>query len=171
MNKNKSNKVLCIDPGPSSSGYVLLDVNSWKIIDSGTADWDTLCDYVKNYDLVGVAVEKIIMYHGITNNTYVIPTAFECGRIYQICQEKKIDYREKERIGIIESIVGHSCRGKGNTTSKAQMQQEVQKILKLNSPVRPQHANDALCAGLVLWEHPYVKKQIKKLEQSKKGKK
>lgn len=166
MSKENKN-IFCIDPGPSSSGYCILDINSWEVIDKGTADWDTLCDYITNYDLVGVAVEQIIMYHGITNNKYVIPAAFQCGRVYQICQQRNIEYREKERIGIIESILGHSARGKGNTTSKSQMQIEVQKILKTEQPIRPQHANDALCAGLVLWEHPLVKRQIKKLQQSK----
>lgn len=167
-----SKQILCVDPGPQSSGYAILDIDNWEVVDHGTADWDTLCDYTTNYDIVGVAVEKIIMYvfpgKASPNNKNVVFTAFQTGRLFQICQQRDLQYRELVRIDIIERILGKSARGKGNTTTKAQMQDEIKKLLDLDQAIRPQHANDAVCAGVVLWEHPYVKKQIKKLEKGKK---
>lgn len=148
-------KILCVDPGPERSGFAVLDTDSWEIGEHGTADWDDLLSYV--VEVQGFAVEKAVMYTfpgGKVNNKQVGMTIFQTGRLYQVAQIYGKEYREEIRSEIIRGLTGKRPGGKNNKTTKADMQQVVQDLLNLEKFVRPQHANDALCAGLYLWKHP-----------------
>jgi Holliday junction resolvasome RuvABC endonuclease subunit len=152
-------KVLCVDPGPTSSGWASLDVDSWEVLDSGTADWDELITKVRSGEFGGVAVEQAIMYtlggKSAPNNKTVVEIVFHVGRIYQVAKDCEVEFRQKIRSDIIRDLTGKKPSGKGNRVSKTDMQNAVQSILNLTTPIRPQHANDAVCAGLALWGHPH----------------
>ena len=170
-------KVLCVDPGPTSSGWASLDVDSWEVLDSGTADWDELIAKVRSGEFGGVAVEQAIMYtlggKASPNNKTVVETVFQVGRLFQVAKEYDIEFRQKIRSDIIRDLTGKKPSGKGNKVSKTDMQNAVRDILQLTDPIRPQHANDAVCAGLALWSHPHcteVKVEAAAIRKGKPGK-
>lgn len=165
-----SKKILAVDPGPMSSGYAIIDIDTWEIEDHGTADWDALIDIAEemaNNGGVGVAVEKIIMYTFYNksksngpqiNNKQVLESAFQTGRLYQAAKDLELEYRDETRSRIIKLITGWNTQGKGNKVTKNDMQIYVQDVLELEKIIQPQHANDAVCAGLALYNHPITKK-------------
>lgn len=154
-------KILCVDPGPDSCGFAIINTDSWVVTDYGQGGWDYLINLLDQGQFDGVAVEEMISYRGVYNTKTVIGTAFQLGRLFQVVHELKIDFRQASRKTIIKHLTGKSVYGtkkglKAITVSKTDMQVAVQKILNLDKPIRPQHANDAVCAGLALWHHPAV---------------
>lgn len=154
--------ILSIDPGPHLSGYALIDETKWIVTKHGVASWDDLITMLldKSLKISGIAMEKIILYSFAKGaarvNNSLLDTVFQCGRLYQKAVENSVSYRADTRANIIKGLTGLSPHGKGNKVSKKDMQDAVQKILKLQKPISPQHANDAVCAGLFLFDHPLV---------------
>jgi hypothetical protein len=161
-------RILCLDPGPERTGWCVLDVDDWKVVQTGHADWETVLDMLRRADFAGVAAEAIVMYTfpgASPNNRLVLATNFQLGRVFQVCRDLGVEYRQETRARIIRQLTGLFVYGtktddegarKCVSVSKADMQATVQQLLGLSAPIRPQHANDACCAGLVLWGHPRV---------------
>lgn len=145
-----SNKkvVLGLDPGPDKTGWALYNEELETVIKTGHDDWDTIRSILTSHTcfLKAVCVEQIIIHYGIPANQNLPATAENVGRIQQLCADNNIDFHQFPRIKIMEKVYMRPKRGM--KISKKKMQEVVQDKLGLDKPVRPQHANDALCAIL-----------------------
>ena len=60
-------RILCLDPGPERTGWCVLDVDDWKVVQTGHADWETVLDMLRRADgddIIGIAVAPIPI-HGL----------------------------------------------------------------------------------------------------------
>ena len=134
-------RILCLDPGPERTGWCVLDVDDWKVVQTGHADWETVLDMLLRADFAGVAAEAIVMYTfpgASPNNRLVLATNFQLGRVFQVCRDLGVEYRQETRARIIRQLTGLFVYGtktddegarKCVSVSKADMQATVQQLL------------------------------------------
>ena len=152
----KPSLIVCLDPGTYKCGYVeylpdgelhfgAISHLSWSKVRAN------IQSLVKTYSDMVVCSEEMIFYSHLPGSAKIMPTTMkEIGRIIQICDDHDIPFKEMIRKDIIEKLTGEKVTRK-KKVSKTDMQDCVQKLLKLDKPIRPQHANDALCVGLAFY--------------------
>jgi len=151
---SKRNLIIGLDPGTTKSGWAIYDPDAETVIDTGHDAWADVRDKIKLYagKARAVVVEQVIIHHGVPGQSkYIMDTAHEVGRIQQICEDNGIIYSQLPRIDICERVTGRRPT-RGHKVSKKDMQDAVQKKLKVDKPIRPQHANDAV--AVILAEYP-----------------
>ena len=152
----KPELIICLDPGTYKCGYVEYFPNGeLRFGTIGHFPWgkvrDNIQELAKTYSKTVVCSEEMIFYSHLPGSAKIMPTTMkEVGRIIQVCDDLNIPFMEMIRKDIIEGLTGEKVTRK-NKVSKTDMQDCVKKLLKLAKPIRPQHANDALCAGLAFY--------------------
>ena len=149
--------VLGLDPGPTETGWCVLAVRPGEVpavLEHGHDLNDKVADMIRRgrRRFVLVAVEGVVAFGGRANGA-LLRTAQAIGRFKEA--GRGIAFQEMNRRAVMIHLTGIAT-GPGAKVSKADMQATVQQLLGLSAPIRPQHANDACCAGLVLWGHPRV---------------
>lgn len=133
-------------------GWAVYDTNTEQVVGAGHDDWPSLRTRIKmqRSKLKAVCVEQVIMHMGLPPSRLIITTAIEVGRIQELCDIINIPYNQLPRIDICEKVSGIRPK-RGVKVTKTDMQKAVQKLLNAPKPVRPQHANDAVCAILAFY--------------------
>lgn len=149
---SKRNLIIGIDPGTDKAGWAIYNVDTEQVIDIGHDSWLSLRIQIKMQQskLKAVCVEQVIMHMGLPPSRLIITTAAEVGRIQQLCEGLNISYNQLPRIDICERVSGTRPK-RGVKVTKKDMQKAVQKLLNVPKFVRPQHANDAVCAILAFY--------------------
>ena len=166
MIKINKNSVIAIgiDPGPIKSGWAIYDLDNEVVIASGHDDWKTIREMIIQYatdgfyHLLAVCMEQIIMHGGVPPSKNILQTSQHTGRIKQICATQSLIYNELPRIDICELVSGIRPK-RGTKVTKTDMQEAAQELLKAPKILRPQHANDALCAILAHYPPGYMIKK------------
>jgi Holliday junction resolvasome RuvABC endonuclease subunit len=152
------NLILGIDPGLYIAGYSVVDTDTWHVQEHGKTDWSYIRNILRSLSITGVALESIVVYiHTRKGGMDIKPITGICehiGRIKQICDDKDIECKTFTRAQIIEGLTGQPPTRK-NRVSKAHMQTVVQEILNLEKVIRPQDANDSVCAILAGYHQDY----------------
>ena len=143
------NLIVGLDPGPKKCGWVLYDYDNELVMKSGHDEWYDVREMIHHHlgSLKSICVEQVIMHMGLPPSRLIIDTAVAVGRIQQICEDNDVLYHQLPRIDICERVSGKRPK-RGVKVTKADMQVAVQSLLGIPKPIRPQHANDALCAIL-----------------------
>jgi hypothetical protein len=113
-------------------------------------------------DLVLVAAEGLRPYTraGVPGGSKVLlATSFQMGRVAQEAARAKVPYFDLPRRDVIRELTG-VYPAFGRPVSKAAMQEVAREILERDEPIRPQHSNDAVCAGLAI---------VRRLEAAQEG--
>ena len=150
-------KVLCLDPGPTAFGWAVLEVRPGAVPTFLGGGHDLVDDVLATLralrsDLVLVAAEGLRPYTraGVPGGSKVLlATAFQMGRVAQEAARAKVPYFDLPRRDVIFELAG-VFPAFGRPVSKAAMQEVAREILERDEPIRPQHANDAVCAGLAI---------------------
>jgi len=149
-------QVLGIDPGPTKSGYALLDftIKSAPIwVDAGTSeDVGALLDttYEAGPNML-VVVEQPRAVHNPMANVQVMRTAWAAGEIYGYARAKGFNVLA---VGVNEwriAFVGHSRAG-DNADHKVEA--ELRRHVREMPPRSSSHARDAAgvaCIGARMW--------------------
>lgn len=155
-------RALCIDPGPTECGVAVLEYyfngGEIRVAWAGKMPWKDICTLIIDGPMQkfnAVMMEDLVPAHGnqMVASKYLVETAIGMGRVIQECDRCGIQYGRLSRRMIIKTLRGKAPSPK-NKVSKADMQETVRLILGLDKPIRPQHANDAVCAGLAQLGHP-----------------
>lgn len=150
-------KVLCVDPGPTAFGWAVLEFRPGSVPVCLGGGHDEIRDVLAllrtlKGDLALVAAEGLLPYSraGVPSGSKALMgTAFAMGRLAQEAARAKVPYADLPRRDVIRELTG-CFPAPGRPVSKAQMQEVVRDLLGLSEPIRPQHANDAACAGLAI---------------------
>jgi Holliday junction resolvasome RuvABC endonuclease subunit len=149
--------VVGIDPGPSLCGWCILEyAAAWdvpRVLGGGHCGIDDLAKVIRSQrkSVALVACEGLMPYGNAApgGSRAIQGTAFAMGRLAQEAARAHLPWSELPRREIIRELLGR-YPGKSAPVSKALMQEVVAEILGLDGPVRPQHANDAVCAALAI---------------------
>jgi Holliday junction resolvasome RuvABC endonuclease subunit len=158
-------RYLGIDPGSKKCGWAIVDLASSKVLDSGHADLNEMRKIIETNmcHLDGVVIEMLVRYK-MSNSIDLLGTAYTIGRLQEMFYisrsleltssgiDRNIELLEFTRPEVIFRLTGR-WPGRTNKVSKAGLQVIVQNLLKLEKPIRPQHANDA-AALVVATTHP-----------------
>lgn len=147
--------VFAVDPGPVECGWCLLEVHPGAVPVVGEHGHDLVEDVLRKLrglrkHLALVAVEAIVPHslHGVPGaSKATLATQLVIGRFAEAA--RGIPFVQLSRREVIHGLLGYFPTA-GVRVSKRQMQDAVQEILALEEPIRPQHANDACCAGLAV---------------------
>jgi Holliday junction resolvasome RuvABC endonuclease subunit len=139
---------LGIDPGSVNHGWALVDQDKkWAIASHGHNDLDYIRETIEDWGPIDEIIIEGMLIYKLSNPNDLIPTIINIGRIIEIAHVANIPVTMIPRPEIIKILTGkRPC--KGHKVTKASMQKTVQKILKLKSVVKPQHANDSIAAIL-----------------------
>lgn len=158
-------RALCLDPGPKKCGVGVIEYYAKKkpaikIAWAGVYEWKdviTLASLppgpMQKFNFI--AIEDLVPAHGnqMVASKYLIETAMNIGRVLQCAAQNEVMCERLSRRMVIKRLTG-KAPGPKNKVSKADMQETVRKVMGLEKPIRPQHANDAVCVGLALLGHP-----------------
>ena len=146
---------LGIDPGSKKCGWAIVDLEAKKVIAKGHDDLNEMRKVIQGeHGLFDeVIIEMLVRYHG-SNSIDLLGTAYAIGRLREMIytHSSALALKEFTRPEVIFRLTGR-WPGKSHKVSKADLQKVVQKLLKLDNPIRPQHANDA-AALVIATTHP-----------------
>lgn len=96
--------ILAVDPGTSLSGYLVMDTDTYEIIDKGKVENDVLTGMVKTGYFDMLAIEGFQSF-GMPVGKEVFDTAYYIGRLLQIAE----DLGSKTRMVYRSDIKMHHC--------------------------------------------------------------
>lgn len=148
-------KILGIDPGTATTGFGVVEKKSGKLtaIDYGVIStskslamhlrlniiFQDLTEIIKHHRPDVIAVEKLFFVKNITTG---ISVGQARGVVLLTAAQADLDLHEYTPLQVKQSVTGY-----GQATKK-QVQQMVQKILKLNALPTPDDAADALAIAI-----------------------
>ncbi len=155
-----SRKILGIDPGLANTGYGLLEKsgNRYTIITHGvltTPSKDTLqnrlakisrelLDLIDQHEPTEIAYESVFFQ---TNVSSAIQVANAIGAILLTAASRSVMATAYSPLQIKSAVTGY-----GGAT-KEQIQYMVQKICSIKTPIKPDHAADALAVAICHSHH------------------
>ena len=157
-------RYLGIDPGSKKCGWAVVDLSRNTVVDHGHDDLDQMRKIINGfvYSIDGIVIEVLRVYK-VSNANDLLPTAYAIGRLQEMHHDAvrdmnsnnvkhTVELLEFTRPEVIFRLTGR-WPGRTHKVSKADLQGVVQRLLQLDKPIRPQHANDA-AALVVATTHP-----------------